>query len=169
MTARRRFTIFLTAALILASCQNPESKPALVAPASRDDLTPRFARKDLFGVWEVVDYYQNGLATFETRPNLKYCFNDDCAYPALPPDIINDSIEGSTDWFIVKNLLIFEGSMGTGQEVFYIEKLTDDTLVLRTSAVSKMTLNRIRRTYHGKTPVLKIKKLPVRGIPQHPR
>ena len=149
------------------ACQNgkssalPAAKPG---PIAKDDITPRFARKDLFGVWEVTDYFHNGLSRPETRLNVKYCFAEDSVYPGLPPDQVNDSAEGACDWFITKNLLIFEGSMGASPQVMKIEKLENDLLVLGLGAWETMTLRRIRKTWEGKTPVLKTKQIPVRGM-----
>ncbi|WP_395741638.1 hypothetical protein [Prosthecobacter sp.] len=99
----------------LPACQHNETSahPAVThGPVAADDLTPQFARKDLFGVWEVTGYHCNGPSRAQTRPNVKYCFAEDNVYPNLPPEDENDSAEGSCDWFITKNLLIFEGSMG---------------------------------------------------------
>ena len=156
---------------VLPACQHGKSSVIPVAspsPIARDDLTPRFARKDLFGVWEAIDYFHNGLSRPETRLNVKYCFAEDSVYPGLPPDQVNDSIEGTCDWFITKDYLIYEGSMGTPPEVMKIEKLENDTLVLWRNAVESMTLRRIRKTWEVKTPVLKTKQIPVRGMPPPP-
>ncbi len=153
-------------AAALAACQQTPPKPASVQgiQAQREDLTPQFQRKDLLGVWEVVGYYINGLPRPETRLNVKYCFGEDEVYPGLPPDQVNDSAEGQSDWFITKNLLIFEGSMGVSPRVLEIEKLENDRLVLRVDARETMTLRRIQKTWHGKSPVLKPKQIPVNGM-----
>ena len=156
---------------LLPACQQDNSlpqPPVTRGSIDREDLTPRFAREDFFGVWEVTDYFSNGSTRPETRLNLKYCFNQDAVYPGLPPDQVNDSVEGTSDWFITKNLLIFEGSMGASPQVLAIEKLENDLLVLRLNARDTMTLRRIRKTWEGKSPVLKPKQIPVRGMQPPP-
>lgn len=123
----------------------------------------RFEAKKLPGVWEIVAYEveTERVVTEETRPNFKYCFTASRAYLDLDPESPGDSAEGWADYKVLGSLLVLD--FVYGEKVLRLVELTDDRLVVKDNGM-RISLRRIADNAEGDSPVLPVRKIPVRDF-----
>ena len=130
---------------------------------------PAFARSALLGVWVVVaceSFSPHRAGSPATVPNCKFCFGTKEAYPDLPADEVNDSADGSGDYYVVGgDILVIRTGVPGGLFAFQLVTVGAEQIVWHRGEW-RVTLRRIARTWDGiHTPKLRPRNLPVSYLP----
>ncbi len=151
-TMRTRFawvTLMLTLALAAAS-----------SAAERG-----FTRAALVGVWEPIAFENlapRGAQDPATKPNSKFCFSADTAYPSLGADQRGDGADGGGPYFLVDgDILVIRTGVPGGIWTYVIVSITSDRLVLQESLL-RVTFRRVAKTWDpARAPRVPPKNIPV--------
>lgn len=131
--------------------------------------TSQITKSSLYGVWEVIscsstDYIPSvdKLANHsKSTLNYKYCFNEQTAYPGLPPDSEYDSADGGGEYYIVgDNIMVIRTGVPNDIRAYSVE-ISNDRLIL-TDSRFRTTFRRIAKSWNGKAPIIKPKEIPIK-------
>ena len=152
----------------IPACSHLEKPNNQVVAPAKSGETKTISPSDLVGVWEVVAYRdlaprKNGSA--DKKPNFKYCFDLEHAYPQLSPDAKNDSADGGGDYHITGgNILVIRTGVPGGIWTYEIESVAPDKLVWREGSL-QTTLRRIAKNWNSErsvAPVIRRREIPLK-------